>query len=144
MERTTISHITQVTDQIIADINAVLDDGKIWDTHQGEKFLQDPNTILFVAYYGDNPAAFLYGYRLQRFDSRKAEVLLYEIAVLEAYRRKGIAIALVEKLKIWAADNEADEVWVLTNKSNEGGMALYSSCGGTIEADDEQMFTFKL
>ena len=84
--------------------------------------------------------------RLQRFDKRGAEVLLYEIGVREEVRQQGIGKALINEVKLWAKEAGADEVWVLTNKSNTAAVALYESMGGKTESEipDEVMFIFKL
>ena len=85
-------------------------------------------------------------HRLQRFDKRGAEVLIYEIGVREDARQKGIAKALINEVKLWAKEVGADEVWVLTNKSNAAAIALYRSTGGETESEtlDEVMFNFRL
>jgi len=144
MSQIQIIRLTILSESRIEDINTILDDGKVWDLEEGEKFLKNTNTIFLLAYYDNHPAGFLYGYLLQRFDKKKAEVLLYEIAVTEEYRQKGIGKALIEKLKIWTKGTNTDEIWVITNRSNIAGMKLYESAGGTIESSDEQMFTFKI
>jgi ribosomal protein S18 acetylase RimI-like enzyme len=139
-----IKRIKEFQKNKIEGFNNLLDKGTVWDDQQGIRFLANKDNVLFIAYWDGVPAGFLTAYRLQRFDNRKAEVLLYEIGVSESFRRKGIAKTLIEEVKKWAIEVEADEVWVLTNKSNEAGMALYASGGGVTENDDEQMFVYKI
>jgi len=130
----------------IHQLNGLLDEGTEWDLQQGDKFLNDPHNALFVAFLKDRAVGFLTANLLQRFDKRGAEVLLYEIGVHEDFRQIGVGKALIKEVKLWAKDAGADEVWVLTNRSNTAAVALYQSMGGGTETKtpDEVMFVFKL
>lgn len=143
-EKLRITQIEKVNDVVISQINSLLDKGTFWNNEQGEKFLANDDNILLLAYWEDQIAGFLTGYRLQRLDKRKAEVLLYEIEVHENFRKKGIGKALIASLKNWAKEVGADEIWVLTNRSNTAAMALYASAGGATESSDEQMYVIKI
>jgi ribosomal protein S18 acetylase RimI-like enzyme len=127
-------------------LNGLFDEGTEWDLQEGAKFLNDSNNALFVAFLENQAVGFLTANRLQRFDKRGAEVLLYEIGVREDARQKGIGKALIGEVKLWAKETGADEVWVLTNRSNTAAVALYQSMGGKTESvtPDEVMFVFKL
>lgn len=137
-----IERITSVSDALISQINPLFDEE--WDLEQGEKFLSNPDNALFLAFVEGAAAGFLTAYRLQRFDYKKVEVLLYEIGVEEEFQRQGIATKLIEAVKDWAAEVGAAELWVLTYSSNEAAMALYKSCGGEEDEPGTRMFTFKL
>jgi ribosomal protein S18 acetylase RimI-like enzyme len=141
-----IEFIKEVDTLLIRQLNALLDEGTEWDSQQGEKFLKDSNNALFVAFLENQAVGFLSANRLQRFDQRGAEVLLYEIGVHEEFRQRGIGKALINEVKLWAKAAGADEVWVLTNKSNAAAVALYQSMGGETESEtlDEVMFNFRL
>ncbi len=143
-EKFHIIQITQFDDELILQIDSLLDEGTVWDKIEGEKFLKNTDNVLLAAFWDKTTVGFLTAYRLQRFDKRKAEVLLYEIGVHEDFRRNGIGKALIEELKKWAKEVEADEVWVLTNKSNAEAVALYQSVGGVTESTDEQMYVLKV
>jgi ribosomal protein S18 acetylase RimI-like enzyme len=139
-----IQRVTHATPDFISQLNQELDDGMAWDGEQGQKFLANPDNALFVATVESVIVGFLTAYRLQRFDQRKAEVLLYEVGVNEAYQRRGIGKALIAAVKQWANEVEADEVWVLTDADNEAAMALYASTGGEEAGPGTRMFTYKL
>ena len=126
------------------EINPLFDEGTEWDAEQGKKFLENPDNVFFLATWNEQFAGFLTGHRLQRFDKRKAEVLLYEIGVNENFQKKGIGKALIEKVKEWGKEVGADEMWVLTNKSNVAANALYQSAGGVTESPDDTMYVFKI
>lgn len=137
-----IERITAVDEEVIAKVNPLLDEE--WDVAQGEKFLANPDNALFLAFVEENVAGFLTAYRLQMLDSRRAEVLLYEVAVDENYQRRGIGKQLVEAVKDWARELGAENVWVLTYASNTAAMALYKSGGGEEDEPGTRMFTYML
>ncbi len=139
-----IENVNVLNDKNIKQFNELREPGTEWDETEGKKFLKNTDNALFLAFTKDNVVGFLTAHRLQRLDKRKAEILIYEIDVSSNFRQMGIGKALLTKVKEWAGHVEADEVWVLTNRSNEAGMALYKSSGGTTESADEQMFTFKI
>jgi ribosomal protein S18 acetylase RimI-like enzyme len=140
-----IHQVFTIEPEQVSEINALLDEGITWDLDQGQKFLADKNNLFLLAKLSGVAVGFLTAYRLQRFDTRKAEVLLYEIGVDDQYQRKGVGKALINRLKEWARQVEADEVWVLTNRSNHAAVGLYVSAGATTDnSSDEVMFTFKL
>lgn len=139
-----IRRLLRLENDQVDGFNKLLDDGVSWDENEGDKFLKDDNNALFVAYLGDIPVGFLTAHRLQRFDERRAEVLIYEVGVDSEYQRMGIGTALLSNVKKWSKKVEADEMWVLTNKSNLAAMEFYESLGGMTESGDEQMFVFKV
>ena len=92
-------------------------------------FLARPDHYLFVAYEGDAPAGFVSGVLLVHPDKGR-EMFLYELAVDEAYRRRGYARALVERLAEAAREAGCYGMWVLTDDENEAALAAYESAGG--------------
>ncbi|HET7034714.1 MAG TPA: GNAT family N-acetyltransferase [Thermomicrobiaceae bacterium] len=137
----TLQRLQHVDGALAQHLNAVFDD-KTWDAEQGERFLRDPENLLVVAFCSDQPCGFVSAHRLQRFDRRGAEVLLYEIGVVEAYRRQGVGTALIHEVKRWAREVGADEVWVLTERTNQAAMALYRATGGQEDSPHTTMFTY--
>ncbi len=125
-------------------LNPLFDPGVVWDPDEGQKFLSNPDNAFFVAKYDGVIAGFLTAHCLQRFDKRRAEVLLYEIGVAEQYRRLGVGTALMTAVKESAAEVGADEVWVLTEHDNVPALNLYRSAGATDEAPNVVMFSYKL
>jgi GNAT superfamily N-acetyltransferase len=115
---------------LAAELDALFDAGVSWDHEQGQRFLAHPDTLFLVARWDGQACGFLTAYRLQRFDRRGAEVLLYEIGVQEPFQRRGVGRALVEEAKRWAAEVGADELWVLTEDGNVPARALYAATGG--------------
>ena len=126
----TVRRETDVDAALAARLDAMFDRGVAWDAEQGRRFLADPDALLLVARWAGEPCGFLTAYRLQRFDRRRAEVVVYEIGVEEPFRRRGAARALVEEAKRWAAEVGAEDLWVLTEEDNAPARALYAATGG--------------
>ncbi len=103
-------------------------------------FLADARHYFIVAYDGEEPVGYVFAYRLARFDGRPPMVFIYEIAVVEQHRRRGIGRALIEETKRLAHENGCRKVFVSTNRSNEAAMALYRSAGGEEGAADATGF----
>ena len=135
-----IERMTRVSPEVASQLNEILDEP--WDTTEGEKFLKNPDNALFLAFVGDRVAGFLTGYRLQRLDKNRAEVLLYEIEVREEFRRRGSGKKLIGALNAWAAEMGAFQTWVLTYSDNAAAMALYKSMGGQEDPPGTRMFTY--
>jgi ribosomal protein S18 acetylase RimI-like enzyme len=139
----TVRRVSTVDVAFAAELDAMFDEGVSWDVEQGQRFLAHPDTLLLVARWDGEACGFLSAYRLQRFDRRGAEVLLYEIGVEEPFQRRGVGRALVEEAKRWAAGVGADELWVLTEDDNAPARALYAATGGR-EENGLTMFTYGL
>jgi ribosomal protein S18 acetylase RimI-like enzyme len=138
-----ILRINKVSSNLINQINQLFDDKK-WDEQQGNIFLSDQNNLFLLAFEDDKPVGFLTAHRLQRFDKRKAEILLYEIGVHQDYRRKGVGKSLINEVKKWANEVGAAEIWVLTEKTNPAAISLYQSVGGKEESPGTIMYVYKI
>jgi GNAT superfamily N-acetyltransferase len=101
-------------------------------------FLADDRHYFIVAYVGDKPAGYAFGYRLCRFDGRAPMLFFYEIGVAEHHRRSGIGGALVKELKRLAKADGCGKMFVPTNRSNEAAMALYRATGGEEGFDEDE------
>jgi len=93
-------------------------------------FLADSRHYFIAAYVGGEPVGYVFAYRLSRFDGRPPVLLIYEVAVAEHHRRRGIGRALMEEVKRLAQEAGCGKMVVPTKRSNEAAMALYRSAGG--------------
>jgi len=140
----TVRRLTLVDENLAQQLNPLFDEGMVWDQTEGERFFSDPSNLLVVAYWNGHLCGFATACRLQRFDSRRAEVNLYEIGVDEQYQRRGIASAIVAEVNRWAREVEADETWVLTEPTNTAARALYRATGGYEDEQGSIMYTYRL
>lgn len=73
----------------------------------------------------------LAAYELKKFEQERSEIYIYDLAVIAAHRRKGVAIALIERLKIIAAERGAYVIYVQadTGPEDKPAIELYSKLG---------------
>jgi ribosomal protein S18 acetylase RimI-like enzyme len=102
-------------------------DGPV-DPAAAARFLAEPGHHLLVAYDTDRPVGFVSGVELTHPD-KGTEMFLYELAVDEPARRRGIGRALVEALAALARERGCYGMFVLTDDDNVAGLATYRSAG---------------
>jgi len=70
-------------------------------------------------------------YELKKFEQERSEIYLYDLAVIAAHRREGIATALIGELKAVAAKRGAKVIFVQadTDAEDEPAIALYTKLG---------------
>ena len=92
--------------------------------------LADDSTIFLVAFEEAEPIGFVVAYELARRHGDAVMLLVYEVDVDEAYRRRGVATSLLDELARIAREHGIAEGFVLTDLDNEAANALYASAGG--------------
>jgi len=107
-----------------------------------QRFLSDERHHLLIAYVEDAPAGMITGVEMTHPD-KGTEMFLYELAVDEAFRRRGIGRALVDELASVARDAGCYGMWVVTDHGNEAARATYEGAGGVPETDQVvEVWTF--
>lgn len=96
-------------------------------------FLGDVNTLFWIAERDGDVVGFL-SCQLVRKRAEPPELLLYEIGVRAAHRRRGVGRALVAAMDAWMHAHDVGEVWVLAD--NDGAVAFYRACG--FDISDQQ------
>lgn len=73
----------------------------------------------------------LAAYELKKFEQERSEIYIYDLAVSGAHRRQGFATALIQELKVIAAERGAYVIFVQadTGPEDEAAIALYSKLG---------------
>jgi aminoglycoside 3-N-acetyltransferase I len=89
--------------------------------------LNDPNVLHWVAEEDGVVVGHLLAYLERRRAGEARQVLLYEIGVREAYRRRGIGTALVQAMRTWMRDLDVAEAWVPADSGD--AEAFYATCG---------------
>jgi aminoglycoside 3-N-acetyltransferase I len=71
----------------------------------------------------------LAAYVLPKFEQARSEGYIYDLAVDEAFRRRGVATALIREVQRVAAEKGAYVVFVQADYEDEPAVALYSKLG---------------
>lgn len=87
--------------------------------------------IALAAFVGDDVVAGIAAYDLKKFEQERSEIYLYDLAVVAEHRRRGIATALIGKLREIARVRGAWVIFVQadTGVEDEPAIALYSKLG---------------
>ena len=96
-----------------------------------KQLLASETFIALVAMNKSEVAGGLVAYVLRKFEQERSEIYIYDLAVLEQYRRQGIATALIDSLKTIAKELGAYVIYVQadTGLEDEPAIALYSKLG---------------
>jgi aminoglycoside 3-N-acetyltransferase I len=68
-------------------------------------------------------------YELKKFEQQRSEIYIYDLAVAETHRRRGIATALINELKKIAVVRGAYVIYVQADIVDEPAIALYTKLG---------------
>ena len=91
--------------------------------------LTKPHFIAVAALEGDTVVGGLAAYQLDKFEQDRREIYIYDLAVLEAHRRRGIATGTINKLKEIAAARDVYVIFVQADLGDAPAIALYKSLG---------------
>lgn len=99
-------------------------------TEYVEDLLASGTFIAIAAMHGgDAVVAGLAAYELRKFERERSEIYIYDLAVLEPHRRKGLATALIEELKAIAHERGAYVIYVQADLVDAPAVALYTKLG---------------
>jgi ribosomal protein S18 acetylase RimI-like enzyme len=82
-----------------------------------------------AAFDDGNVIGGLAAYVLPKFEQPRGEIYIYDLAVAESHRRRGVATALIESLKDLSLDLGAYVIFVQADYVDEPAVALYSKLG---------------
>lgn len=85
--------------------------------------------IALAALAEDAVVGGLVAYELDKFEQERREIYIYDLAVGEAYRRRGVATALLARLKEIARARDAWVIYVQADYGDEAAIALYARLG---------------
>ena len=111
---------------------SILFDGPA-DPDATRRFLAIEGHHLFLAYEGDRAVGFISGIEMVHPD-KGTEMFVYELAVEEGYRRRGIGRDLAERLARTARERGCYGMWVLTDDDNAAALATYRRAGASTES----------
>jgi aminoglycoside 3-N-acetyltransferase I len=94
-----------------------------------DRLLGNDHFIALVAADGDAVVGGLAAYQLDKFEQERSEIYIYDLAVAESHRRRGIATALIRHVHAMAAQRGAHVVFVQADAIDDPAIALYEKLG---------------
>lgn len=94
-----------------------------------KRLLSKDEFILLVAISNQNVVGALAAYELQKFEQERSEFYIYDLAVNEDWRRRGIARTLIARLKSISEENSGSAIYVQTDYEDDAAIALYTALG---------------
>lgn len=94
-----------------------------------ERLLGSDAFIALAAIENAQVVGGLAAYVLQKFERERSEIYIYDLAVAASERRRGIATALIERLREIAVERGAWVIFVQADPGDEPAIALYSKLG---------------
>ena len=85
--------------------------------------------IAIVTIIHESVVGGLVAYQLDKFEQDRREIYIYDLAVDEGYRRRGIATATIEALRAEAARRDAYVIFVQADLKDAPAIALYEKLG---------------
>lgn len=93
------------------------------------KLLADEKFIVLTARMDGEMVGALAGYELVKFEAERSEIYIYDLAVREQFRRRGVATALIEALKPIARELGGWMIFVQADLPDAPAIALYDRLG---------------
>jgi len=94
-----------------------------------DRLLGGDSFIALVALQGEEVLGALAAYVLDKFEQERSEIYIYDLAVAEAHRRRGIATALIVELQRLAVERGAWVIFVQADHGDDPAIALYQGLG---------------
>lgn len=93
------------------------------------RLLSRPHFIVLVALNDAEVVGGLAAYELEKFEQDRREIYIYDLAVAEQHRRRGIATKLIRELQRVARDRKAYVIYVQADRDDDPAIRLYESLG---------------
>jgi len=85
--------------------------------------------IAIAAVDGEHVIGGIAAYVLDKFEQERSELYIYDLAVAESHRRRGIAERMIGELQRIAAERGAWVIFVQADHGDDPAIALYSKLG---------------
>ena len=94
-----------------------------------EKLLCRETVIVLVALRDAEVVGGLVAYELEKLEQHRSEIYIYDLAVAEQYRRRGVATGLIAQVRTIASQRGAHVVYVQADLEDEPAIQLYTKLG---------------
>ena len=99
----------------------------------GEAYLAEllgkEHVIPLVAISDGKVIGGLVAYEFDKFEQKRREIYIYDLAVDERFRRQGIATRLIEQVRLIARERNAWVIYLQADKGDTAPITLYSKLG---------------
>ena len=128
------THDLPVMREMLALFGRVFGDADTYAKHPPDDtylqtLLASATFLAIVAIAGNRTVGGLAGYVLPKFEQARAEFYIYDLAVDEPYRRRGIATAMIRQLQHVAAERGIYVIFVQADLEDAPAIALYTKLG---------------
>lgn len=93
------------------------------------RLLESDTFVAIVACAGSRVVGGLAGYVLPKFEQSRSEFYIYDLAVDAGHRRRGVATAMIERLRRLAATRGIYVIFVQADRGDDPAIALYTKLG---------------
>src|SRR6516165_8751843 len=93
------------------------------------RLLTKQHFIAVVAMNGKEVVGGLAAYELDKFEQDRREIYIYDLAVGQSHRRRGVAMGLIGELRRIASKRNVYVIFVQANPEDAAAIALYESLG---------------
>lgn len=93
------------------------------------RLLAREHVVVLVALMAEEVVGGLVAYELEKFEQARSELYIYDLAVAQNYRRRGIATALINRLLEIAASRSAWVIYVQADYGDSAAVSLYHKLG---------------
>jgi aminoglycoside 3-N-acetyltransferase I len=93
------------------------------------QLLSKQNFIAVVAMKSEEVVGGLAAYELDKFEQDRREIYIYDLAVAQTHRRRGVATEMIRELKRIASKRKAYVIFVQADVWDGPAIALYESLG---------------
>jgi aminoglycoside 3-N-acetyltransferase I len=133
----TVSRLGADDAAAMRELNAVFarafDDPSSYVPAPGDAYLHDvlgrEDVIALAAKLGSETVGGLLAYVFAKLEQERSEIYIYDLAVAEEHRRRGIATMLIGRLQEIAAEIGAWVIYVQADYGDDPAIALYEKVG---------------
>ena len=93
------------------------------------RLLSKQHFIAVVAIKNEEVVGGLAAYELDKFEQDRREIYIYDLAVAEGHRRRGVATGMIGELRRIALERNVYVIFVQANLEDGPAIALYESLG---------------
>jgi aminoglycoside 3-N-acetyltransferase I len=93
------------------------------------RLLSKPHFIAVVAMKSEKVVGGLAAYELDKFEQDRREIYIYDLAVADGHRRRGVATGMIGELRRIASVRNVYVIFVQANLEDGPAIALYESLG---------------